>query len=133
MKKLLFLVIAFFSLQFVSAQLASGVNDSVLIEYENVDIRPEFPGGYDAFITYITKNIRLPEFEYPVSGVEKLSFIIETDGKINSIKIITDLAEGIGTEVRRVLLNCPHWKPGEQGEKKVNVIFTLPITIRIGS
>lgn len=130
MRKFLLLLITFFAVQIASAQKAPNINDGVIIDYESVDIKPVFPGGYDAFTKYIGKNLVLPDVEN-LNGIVKISFVIETTGKVNSIKIIKDLGEGTGEEVKRVMSKCPNWTPGEHGGEIVNVIFTLPITIKV--
>jgi Gram-negative bacterial TonB protein C-terminal len=129
MKKSLLLLVAFFSLQLVSAQAPISVVQGIPYDYEAVQIRPAFLGGYNDFMNYFAKNYNAPEEDGP-SGILKLSFVIEVDGRISEIKIIKDLGSGTGQEAKRVLSKCPNWRPGEQDGKPVRVLYELPITIK---
>jgi hypothetical protein len=128
MKKTLLLIFTIFIIQFASAQITSNKGNTP-IAYDIVEVRPEFPGGINEFIKFIGKNYNAPEVE-GLSGVIKVTFIIEIDGSISDIKIVNDLGQGSGEEAKRVLLKCPKWMPGEQEGKQVRVIYTLPITLR---
>ena len=98
--------------------------------YETVEVKPEFGGGYMAFVKYIASNFVLPDVE-SLSGAVKVSFVIGTNGKLDNIKIIEDLGEGTGAEAIRVLKACPIWTPGEQEGKKVKVLMQMPINLKI--
>lgn len=130
MKKNLLLIVTFCLAQFVFAQAPIGAaGKGIPVPYETVEIQPFFPGGINEFIRYVGKNFRAPEVE-DLSGVLKVSFVIETNGTIDDIKIVNDLGYGSGEEAKRVLKACPKWSPGEQGGKPVRVLYILPITIR---
>jgi hypothetical protein len=129
MKKNLILVFTTMAVQFVFAQAPLSVGKSMAVSYEDVEVRPEFPGGNKEFMNYIAKNFVTPDVE-GLSGVIKVSFIIETTGKISEIKILQDIGSGAGEEAKRVISKSPMWIPGEQNGKPVRVEFTLPITIK---
>lgn len=130
MKKKLLLIVTFCLAQFVFAQAPMGAaGKGIPIPFENVENQPLFPGGLNEFIRYIGKNFRAPEVE-GLSGVLKVSFVIETNGTVDDIKIVNDLGHGSGDEAKRVLKASPKWTPGDHGGKPVRVVFTLPITIR---
>ena len=129
MKKNTLLLIAFFATQFLFAQAPIGVAKGIPISYESVENRPMFPGGINEFIRFVGKNFRAPEVE-GLSGDLKVSFIIETSGLIEEVKIINDLGHGTADEIKRVLAKCPKWTPGDQGGKPVRVLYSLPIAIR---
>ncbi len=132
MTKSIFIFLAFFSIQFVIAQDAIYEAPSLgpAIAYETVEVKPEFDGGYIAFVKFVASNFVLPEVE-SLSGAVKVSFVIGTNGKIDNIKVIQDLGEGTGEEAIRVLKSCPNWTPGEQEGKKVKVLVKMPINLKI--
>jgi periplasmic protein TonB len=132
MTKFIFLLIAFFSLQNISAQDAVYQAPSLgaALPYETVEVKPQYDGGYIAFVKYIAANFVLPEVE-SLSGAVKVTFVIDTNGKIDNIKVIQDLGEGTGEEAVRVLKTCPNWTPGEQEGKKVKVLMNMPINLKI--
>ena len=49
MKKLLLIAIAMFATQFIFAQASLNAIKSLPINYEDAEIKPEFPGGYNEF------------------------------------------------------------------------------------
>jgi Gram-negative bacterial TonB protein C-terminal len=112
------------------AQTSSSETNTFAIPYETIEIKPEFEGGYIGFVKFIGANFRLPEVE-SMSGAVKVTFVIDTSGKIGNIKIISDLGEGTGEEAVRVLKTCPLWTPGLQDGIKVNVAMKMPINIKI--
>ncbi len=132
MTKFIFLLIAFFSLQNIVAQDAVYQAPSLgaTLPYETVEVKPEYDGGYIAFVKYIASNFVLPEVD-SLSGAVKVSFVIDTNGKIDNIKVIQDLGDGTGEEAVRVLKTCPNWTPGQQEGKKVKVLMNMPINLKI--
>lgn len=129
MKKIIFLLLAFFAIQSNYAQ--ASLSAITPIPFEIVENQPIFPGGNNEFIKFVGKNFKTPEDENFSGGILKVTFVIETNGTISDIKIINDLGSGTATEIKRVLSLCPKWTPGDQEGKTVRVIYTLPINIRV--
>ena len=129
MKKKLLLMLALIVTQFIFGQAPLNNVKGIPIPFETVENQPIFPGGNNEFIKYVGKNFRAPEVE-DLSGVIKVTFIIEANGTIGEIKIIQDLGHGTADEVKRILRSSPQWTPGDQGGKPVRVLYTLPITLR---
>ncbi len=132
MAKFIFIFLTFFAIQSVDAQDAVYEAPSLgpAFAYETVEVKPEFDGGYIAFVKFVASNFVLPEVE-SLSGAVKVSFVIGINGKIDNIKVIQDLGEGTGEEAIRVLKSCPTWTPGEQEGKKVKVLVNMPINLKI--
>ncbi|MCL9806697.1 energy transducer TonB [Flavobacterium amniphilum] len=129
MKRIL-LIAVFFVAQYGFAQAPINVaNKNLPIPYEEVENRPMYPGGINEFIKFVGKNFQMPDVE-GVSGVIKVSFVIETNGVVTDVKVLNDLGHGTGAEAKRVVLLSPKWTPGDQDGKAVRVTYTLPITIR---
>ena len=128
MKRLILLVVAFFTVQFASAQISSDVASNEDNEiYTDVQVHPTFPGGMKHFYNYLIEN-------YNAANVEKageilIQFIIEKDGALSDIKVLKDLGNDSGKEAIRVLKKGPRWIPGQQNGKKVRVLHVLPIKI----
>lgn len=129
MKKKLLLVITMLVTQFVFAQGLLSVAKSIPISYDAVEIKPEFPGGHNEFKRFIGQNFIPPDVD-GISGIIKVSFVVEISGKITEIKILNDLGSGTGEEAIRVIAKSPNWAPGEQDGKQVRVRFELPIVIK---
>jgi len=101
--------------------------DSVVISLN--EEQPEFPGGEDALMYFLARNIKYPIYarENDIQGTVYLSFIIEPDGKITNIKVVQGIGGGCDEEAVRVVSIMPQWKPGKQLNKPVRVQFNLPI------
>lgn len=128
MNKILLFTITFFSVYFASAQATSTYVDDAPYSYEEVEEKPQFPGGIIEFKTFVAKNLNLSGYEGD-SGVLKVSFIIETSGEVSNVEIADDLGAGAGEEVKRVVSLSPHWKPGVNSGKIVRVINEIPVRI----
>lgn len=128
MKRIILFAFMIFSMHFASAQATSTYVDDAPYNYEEVDEKPEFPGGIIEFKTFIGKNLNLSDYEGD-SGVLKVSFIIEANGEVSNVEIVADLGEGSGKEAVRVVSLSPHWKPGVHRGKIVRVINEIPIRI----
>lgn len=129
MKKLLLALSMFIISQFMIAQASINTVQTLAINYADAEIKPEFPGGYNMFMKFIGENFKTPEVE-GLSGTVKISFIIETTGKVTNIKILQDIGSGAGEEAKRVISKSPVWAPGEQEGKRVRVNFILPIAVK---
>lgn len=94
-----------------------------------VETMPEYPGGTEAMIKFLSENIRYPEEakNKNVQGQVFVNFIIEKDGKVGQVKIARGIGSGCDEEALRVVRMMPNWKPGEQRGEKVRVSFNLPI------
>jgi len=91
---------------------------------------PEFPGGYDALLNYLMKNIRYPAkaLEYGIQGTCNIDFVVEIDGSISDVKVFNPMERTLGEESIRVVKLMPRWKPGYQKGVPVRVSYTVPIT-----
>lgn len=127
MKKILFIAVAIFAFQIVSAQETTNDSNDPVYNTVGIDKKPEFPEGIDAFYGFVGKNFIVPYAA--LKGKVYVTFIIEKDGSISNIKVLRDLGHGTGAEAIRVLSICPKWIPGEKNGQKVRCLYSLPITI----
>jgi TonB family protein len=105
-------------------------NGAVFTSVEQV---PEFPGGINAFGTFLAKNIRYPA-EARSNGVQGrviISFVVETDGSLSNLRIARGIGHGADEEAVRVLALSPNWQPGIQNGKKVRVAYSVPISFTL--
>lgn len=99
-----------------------------------VDEQPTFQGGgNDAFMEYITKNIRYPEEakQKDIQGRVYVQFVIEKDGTITNVVIVKGIGGGVDEEAKRVVESSPKWTPGKQRGNPVRVRMILPIEFRL--
>jgi hypothetical protein len=128
MKKKILSLIALFVICIASAQTTDNYVDDAPYAYEEVELRPEFPGGRNAFMTFIATNYQMPEYEGS-GGILKVAFIIEVDGSVTNVNVVKDLGSGTGDEAKRVISKSPRWTSGETRGKKVRVLYEVPIKI----
>ncbi len=97
--------------------------------FNSVEQAPEFPGGLQAFGTFLAKNIRYPEFmrKNEIQGKVLISFVVEKDGSLTNIKVVRAIGNGADEEALRVLKMSPKWGPALQNGKAVRANYTVPI------
>lgn len=96
---------------------------------EMAEKMPEFPGGMNAFIKFMQRNLRKPdELEAGQKVVILTRFIVQADGTISGIQILQHGTPELDKEVLRVVNKMPKWIPGVQRGKNVPVYFKLPVT-----
>jgi protein TonB len=96
---------------------------------------PEFPGGDDAMMKFIQKNIQYPDMEREndIQGRVVVGFVVNEDGSLQDIAIKKGVSSGIDKEALRVVRLLPKFKPGKQQGKPVRVQFVLPIMFKLAS
>lgn len=101
--------------------------------YTNVSNMPMFPGGVDAYFEFIKNNLRYPSeaFKAQKEGRVELSMVIDTNGKITQPSVIKGIGYGCNEEALRIIQLMPHWNPGSDMGKKVNVLLNIPIEFKI--
>ena len=107
---------------------STNIIESHIFKFDEVQIKPEFPGGIESFYRFIIKNYHLPvSAEY--TGKVYLTFVIELDGTIDDIKILKSPGLETEKEAIRVLKKSPKWIPGKNDGVNVRTIFSLPIKV----
>jgi protein TonB len=94
-----------------------------------VEQMPEYPGGEEALINYLSENLQYPEGakESGVQGQVFVTFVVEKDGSISEVEVLRGLGGGCDEEAVRVVEEMPKWKPGAQRGQPVRVQYNLPI------
>jgi protein TonB len=98
-----------------------------------VEKMPEFPGGMNALLEFLSKNTRYPQSaaETGIQGTVYLSFVVEKDGNVSNIKTLRGIGGACNLEAERVLSLMPKWKPGNQFGKPVRVSFNVPVVFKL--
>ena len=94
-----------------------------------VEEMPQFPGGDEALLSFIAKNIKYPKAaqRMGIEGRVTLSFIIDEKGAITNIKVLRGVGAGCDEEAIRVLKLLPNYSPGKQRGVPVKVQMQLPV------
>ena len=98
-----------------------------------VEKMPEFPGGQDSLLAYLSRTIKYPQEakEKGIKGKVYAQFIIEQNGEISDIKVIRGIGGGCDEEAINAIKGMPIWSAGTQRGKPVRVRFVLPINFTL--
>jgi len=98
---------------------------------------PQFPGGQRALDNYVNDHINYPQnaIDNDVSGVVRVQFVVDENGKISKAKLISPqkVGEGLDEEALRVVNSMPEWKPGTLHGKRIKTRLELPISFMVES
>ncbi|WP_309640789.1 energy transducer TonB [Flavobacterium sp.] len=92
-------------------------------------IKPEFPGGINAFYKSFGAAFKMPTEKPDLTGRIFVSFVVRKDGSMSDIRILRDLGYGTGAEAIRVIKKMTKWKPAQYQGKAVHCDYSLPIKI----
>lgn len=104
------------------------------ISANQVEQKPEFPGGEKAMYMWLAENIVFPS---SASGIQDESmrvvveFVVEKDGALTNVKITKPRFPPLDKEIVRVIKAMPNWIPGRNKGKMVRVLYTLPISFKL--
>ena len=133
-------------------------NSSTEKIYSCEEVMPYFPGGPTALKQFIEENLRYPDLakEYGAAGRIIVTFIVDTLGQMNDIKVIKSLikfnsarfnqesadrqaqleeqiTEQLNQEALRIIgliSQTLRWTPGTQFGKPVRVKYNVPVIFR---
>ncbi len=129
MKQCFFLI--FFLCCFSTLSLAqrdtAGLPESLKRQVNST--KAEFPGGYEKMKKYFEKNTRYARKEDRNNniGIVYISFIVEKDGSLDSLKLLQTLTEYYDREALRLIKSMPKWKPAMQNGQPVRTQFNFPV------
>ena len=97
------------------------------------DQLPEFPGGIQAMMKFLSTNIKYPveAQKKGISGRVIVQFVIMEDGTLDQAKVIRGVDPLLDEEALRVVKSMPKWKPGMDRGEAVKVRFTAPIMFNL--
>jgi periplasmic protein TonB len=94
-----------------------------------VQKEPEFPGGEQAWLNFLQKNLIAPEeLEAGDRKMVSIRFQVSPQGEVTNFEIIKSAGKSFDNEVIRVLRKMPRWKPAIQNGQPVARAFTQPVT-----
>jgi TonB family protein len=112
-------------------EAASVVPDNKV--YETVEEMPQFPGGEEAMINFLSQNVHYPEtaIKNHIEGRVLVQFVVEKTGEIGDIKIARPVDPELDAEAIRVVKSLPKFIPGRVKGKPVAVWYTLPLSFKL--
>lgn len=91
------------------------------------DEAAQFPGGMEKIKQYLFENFHYPSTEKFWKGTIFVDFVIEKDGSIGKVEILSGGPQVFDDEVIRVIKNMPKWIPAQKDGKPVRSYFDIPI------
>ena len=107
--------------------------DSPQDVFDVVEKMPEFPGGVQELLGFLSKTIKYPA-EAEKAGTQGrviATFVVKKDGSISDARVVKSVDPLLDAEALRVINAMPAWIPGTQNGKPVNVKYTVPISFRL--
>ena len=96
---------------------------------------PEYPGGINAFSSYLLKNINPDAFHELSKGMCSnrskfyFEFSVTAEGTLSDIRLLKPADKEVESEVRRVMLSAPKWKPCFANGKAIKTKMRIPLII----
>lgn len=100
--------------------------------FTEIDVRPEYPGGYENMMNFIRHNMTYPRaaVKKKIQGVVYVQFVVGPDGSITDVKTIKGISKECDLEAERVVSMMPKWRPGQVNGENVFVRFVLPVKFK---
>ena len=120
------------SIKFYGIDLTGKKQNDSTPGFEKVEL-PEFPGGEEAAFQWLSNNIEYPAKAYRdgITGRVVAAFVIEEDGSIGDIKIVSSPHPLLSQATIKVLSKMPKWKPGTVNGKPVRHKYQMPLTFNL--
>lgn len=98
-----------------------------------VEQMPEFPGGIQELMSFLSKNIKYPAsaMKNNIQGRVIVQFVVEKDGTPTEFNVIRSVDPTLDAEALRVMKEMPKWKPGMQKGQAVRVKYTVPVSFKL--
>jgi len=100
-----------------------------VLKAEEVDVKPEFPGGQEAMWDYFREGFTYPEAlkENNVEGKVTIAFTVNEDGSISDLEAVQSDDERLEDPAIDFLKLMPNWNPGQKDGTPVKVKMLLPV------
>ena len=101
--------------------------------FEIVEENTEFPGGPEALLKYLTKNIVYPEsaVDNGIQGRVTVRFVVERDGSVSGVEIQKGVDQALDKEAMRVVKGMTKLKHVRQQGITVRTRFSVPVVFRL--
>lgn len=107
-------------------------SDSILYEYNEVDVPPMYKhGDYDMY-KWINENLEWPNPEDDFQGIIRVEFIVEKDGSLSDFKLDKRRHPDFDAEALRLVKSLPgSWYPGRKDGKVVRTRYCVPVRMAL--
>lgn len=115
-----------------SATAAPIAEEVKVYDASEVEFTPEYIGGQKELMRYLSINSRFPlrARQNANQGKVELSFIVEKNGELKDVKLLTGSGGPHAEEAVRLMKLSPPWKPGQIAGKPIRSIYQMHITFK---
>jgi protein TonB len=108
-------------------------SDNEVLNFRVVEDLPQFPGGYLEFMKWLTRNLKYPSTaeQRKLQGKVVAEFIVNKDGSVTDVRIVSSLSPDCDNEALRVLRMMPRWTAGVQNDKPCRTKVCIPIVFKM--
>ncbi|TPD68268.1 energy transducer TonB [Flavobacterium microcysteis] len=106
-------------------------SDSQKYPYREIFENPEPTKGMPNFYKFVSTNFHIEDDITPINDKIIVSFIVEKDGSVTSIKILKGLGGQLDREAKRIIKKYNEWKPGKIRGMTARASLALPIAIHV--
>lgn len=108
-------------------------DDEDAVSFRVVQDLPQFPGGPTEMMKWLTRNLKYPKSVEQIKqqGTVVAEFIINKDGSVTDVKIVSSFHPLCGREVLRVLRLMPRWTAGVMDGKPCRTKVSIPVVFRL--
>lgn len=101
--------------------------------YNNVEEKPQFPGGDAAMMKWLSDHVRYPAMAQGnnIQGRVVLSVVIDQTGSVGDVRVIRSRDHDLDKEAVRVVKTLPRFTPGKINGTPVKCYYNIPITFRL--
>ena len=95
------------------------------------EVRAMFPGGVDSLKKFLNENVKLSPRCIEVQCVVILEFVVEIDGSITSINVLSNYCGACQEYVNdavRLVKAMPKWDPAQDDGQPCRSYFLLPVS-----
>lgn len=106
------------------------------LEFEPYFVGAEFPGGVEAFVMLLAKNIKYPTdaVRAKIQGKVIIRFIIDKQGQMIAPRIVTSVNRSLDGEALRVIeaiAQTLRWNPAKEDGEPKRISYTAPVNFRL--
>lgn len=104
-----------------------------VVDFKELEKKPEYPGGQEALFTYLGKSIVFPESlkRDGLSGTSFIKFVISETGKVENVEVAKSFHPDADIVAVEVIEKMEDWIPGVKDGSNVAVQYTLPIRFQL--
>ncbi len=108
-------------------------SDAVVTDLKSLETKPEYPGGMDALVAFISDHLEYPKSleDDGLEGKVFVSFIIQPNGEVSDVTVEKGFASEADEAAKELVAQLPKWSPGVKDGKKVAVKYMLPIAFQL--